>query len=180
MVRKRPRRITRRTGIAVGEAKRRRVTSFVLDTNIYDKIVERGITDDLLRLVAARRLRILTTHVQRDELEKIADVAKRQAVFRVPGQIVPTAAAVYGVSRYGHARYGEGGADGIDISAIQKGNPEHSEDALIAETAAYELTVIVTEDAQLANKVRAKASKTRVWDFQTFETYVTKLLSRLR
>jgi hypothetical protein len=46
MVRKRPRRITRRTGIAVGGAKRWRMTSFVLDTNTYDKIVERGMTDD--------------------------------------------------------------------------------------------------------------------------------------
>jgi hypothetical protein len=125
-------------------------------------------------------LRILTTHVQRDELAAIPDVGKRQAVLCVPGQVVPTPGAVVGLSRIGQSRLGEGSADNLDIPAIQKGNPKHSEDALIAVTAATEGCILVTEDAALAKKVLAKASKTQVWDFQMFAAHVAELLSGLR
>jgi len=94
--------------------------------------------------------------------------------------VVPTAGAIYGVSRFGLARYGEGKADGVDIPAIQKGNPRHSEDALIAVTAANEGCVLVTDDDKLTRRMRARAATTKVWDFRTFVAHVEDLKARLK
>ena len=53
----------------------------MFDSNAYDAILAHGDGDRLRALVDAGRLVIVTTHVQEDELRRIADPAKRERLL---------------------------------------------------------------------------------------------------
>ena len=79
---------------------------------------------------------------------------------RVGGaRIVPTASGVYGVSKYGQARYGaENGLYSVLKDALDSINgrkPNNVHDALIAETSVKEGHILVTDDAHLAAVTKA-------------------------
>ena len=89
-------------------------------------------------------LKILTTHVQEDELSLISDVEKKKKVASIPREVIPTRGFVLGVSRLGMARLG-----GEGIEEIRQGNLRHTHDALIAATAEGYADVLVTEEEDL-------------------------------
>jgi predicted nucleic acid-binding protein len=148
---------------------------FMLDTQIYDLVIsESGMSDVLNKLSADGKLKILTTHIQRGEIEAIADDAKKQAMQQIVTEIVTTSSAVYGVSLYGMATYGNGGTGGFSIDDIRSKTKRHTKDALIATTAARDADVLVTEDKRLANRLKQLKSRIEVWTFADFKRYLTK------
>jgi len=145
----------------------------MFDSNVFDKIVStQGLIDDILALVADERLDIITTHIQEDELNHVSDAEKRQAVMRVPWRIIETSGAIYGVSKYGQAKYGNGNVQGHKLQDIHKGNPKHAEDALISLTALKQVDVFVTEDERLRNKVSRISASLQTWSFNDFVSHI--------
>lgn len=76
------------------------------------------------------------------------------------------------VSDLGLACLGNGEAGGLHYEEIQKGNPQHIEDALIALAAAKEADILVTDDKRLGKKVKAAASTLQVWCFADLVAYI--------
>lgn len=157
---------------------------FMLDTNIFDKILEEEI--DINSFPSTYEFYV--THIQKDEIEamdkpekqdkrkKLLDFFKESRQEIIPtesfilgtsrlGQAklskVPTESAVYGVSRYGEAKYT---LKNNLIEEIRKGNLEHTEDALIGETAIKNNMILVTNDPRLLKKVISLGGKAITFD----------------
>jgi len=143
----------------------------MLDTNIFDRIVASGVVvDRLQKVVQEELLKILTTHVQEDELSLISDVEKKKKVASIPREVIPTRGFVLGVSRLGMARLG-----GEGIEEVRQGNIRHTHDALIAATAEGYADVLVTEDTTLRSRIRDQNLKVEVWDYERFFQHVESL-----
>jgi len=72
-----------------------------------DKIAdEPGAAALVGRLVEHRVIELLVTHVQMDQIAAIPDEGRRKQLLRaIPCRVVPTHGVLYGVSKYGMARY---------------------------------------------------------------------------
>lgn len=142
----------------------------MLDTHIYDLLA--AAQPELCTLTAsvqARQLVLLITHVQEDQLARIPDPEKRERVASILHlcQRVPTSDFVLDFSRLDMARLGTGET----VKAIRRDNSKHTEDALIAATAAYEGGILVTEDKVL--KKRAQSHGLTVWTYAELLTRLT-------
>ena len=147
--------------------------NFMLDTQIYDRIVEtEGMSKRLNQLSRDGQLTLLTTHIQEDELAQIADAQKKTAIGRIERTLVPTSGAIADVSRSDLATYGNGAIGGVTIGDIRSNSGRHARDALIATTAARDADALVTEDRRLANRMRALGPKCAIWDFIQFVRFV--------
>lgn len=139
----------------------------MLDTNVYDRIVETpGMTERLNELSAEGKLAILCTHVQEDELSRIRDPERRQQVFRIRTARVVTSGAVVGVSKVGLSSFGDCSSSGVSIGAVRRRFGRHAKDALIGATAAQHADVLVTEDRPFRNRMRSLGASCEVWDFE--------------
>ena len=149
---------------------------FMLDTQIYDLIIAvPGLVNHINRLTAEGTIAILCTHIQNDEFADIPDEHKRAEVSRINRQQVTTAGAVYGISKYGGATYGDGSSSGIALDQVRSPSKRHTKDALIATTAARDANVLVTQDKRLANRVKATSASCEVWSFEQFKSYISSL-----
>lgn len=148
---------------------------FVLDSNIYDKIIATpGMVEVLTNLHESGKIEIIKTHVQEDELSRISDKIKQDLVLQVPGKKVPTEGAILGVSELGGANLGSGSGD-IKLEDIRKGSLRHSRDALISATAEVKADALVTDEKRLPRKIVAIGSKLGVWDYSQFEEYINSI-----
>jgi hypothetical protein len=123
---------------------------FLLDSNIFDKIVETpGAFRLVQRLVADGKIELVVTHIQEDELARITDEQKRQEIASVPRTVTPTAGFILDVSRLGMARLG----DPVPIEAVRGGNwHKYTHDALIAAAALADGQVLVAEDRRFGGE----------------------------
>ena len=104
----------------------------------------------VLDAIRARRLLLLTTHVQEHQLADIEDAVKRKRLQKLPREVVPSSIQVAGVSRRGHARLHVG----HDWQETHLGR--HAKDLVIAEAAAERADVLVTEDKRLIEEADAR------------------------
>ena len=149
---------------------------FSLDSNIYDRLAaDHAAADALEAAITDGRLEpILTTHVQRDQLEhpSTPDATRGMAgcVLHTP---VATAGLILDVSRLDETRLW----DGNTIDAIRgntgRANLKHSQDALILNTADAEGAVLVTEDGRL--RKRGESLGLSVWSWARFRDFVLGL-----
>ena len=149
---------------------------YMFDTNVFNRIL-----DGVIPLHALSQVEAYATHIQRDEINNTTNPVRRAAlalVFadvvaaslptdsfvldvsrldeaRLGGErVVPTESAVYGVSRYGQAKYAAEDnlysalKDRLDSINSAKLNNVH--DVLIAETSIKGGHVLVTDDTDLA------------------------------
>jgi hypothetical protein len=127
---------------------------------IYDKLVDEP---DLLilvaRLVSEGKVELLSTHVQADEIARTPDPERARQLMTVPAKKVATSGIVFGVSRFGEARF----AEREPYETLQGGNVTHSEDALIASTAQFEEATLVTEDRSLTSRARKQGIAVIGW-----------------
>lgn len=152
----------------------------MLDSNVFDKVAAKPeIIHDLGLLTRTGELEIVSTHIQDDQLKKIPDRTKRDAVLGIPGRIVPTTEFVLDVSDLELSCLGNGEAGSLHYEDIRRGNPRHIEDALIALAAAHEADVLVTDDKRLGKKVKATASALQVWVSADLVAYIEDLKGRL-
>jgi hypothetical protein len=143
----------------------------MIDTMVFDLL-----HDDAERLgpvLAAIRhdeLRLVTTHVQEDQIAAISDPVRRKALQRLPRTVVPSSIAVAGVTRTGRARV----PPGTPYAELR--HNRHFEDRLIAEAAALRSDVLVTEDRRLADE--ADEDGTTVWSTDELVDFARAALRR--
>lgn len=107
-------------------------------------------------------------------MARMPDTAKRREVQLVPRRLIATSVFLLGFSPLGAARLGGGEGGGLSLDELAERN--RVPDAVIALTAATEtedVEAFVTEDARLAQSVRAKALDLKVWSFTEFRLRVT-------
>lgn len=135
----------------------------MFDTNVFSHLVEgsidiASIPDDWEPVV---------THIQNDEMERTRDPSKRAALQAVAAAVVtlqvPTESAVWGMSRWGEAKW-TGPASTytaikaqLDSGKKSKGN---SADALIADTCIQNGFMLITNDAVLSKVAADNGCKT--------------------
>jgi hypothetical protein len=99
----------------------------------------------------------LWTHVTIDEIAETGELSRRARLLTIAAalrpRLVPTGATVVGYSRLGFARPSQ---DAEAVEAFRQGNIKHTEDALIAATAAVEGCPVVTGDRTLTHRAKAR------------------------
>ncbi len=118
----------------------------MLDTNVYDKLIEQK--SEILGLLKDRT-EIFITHVQYDQLREMSSkkLDKHKKIFEIieyfnPNKI-PTVSACFGMSNWDEVGWGD---ETGNFEAIQVNNINHSADALIAETAKKNECILITEE----------------------------------
>lgn len=124
----------------------------VIDSNAVDVIADTpGLLEQVRAAIDDGRLRLLWTHITRDELAAAPDPVRRQRLLDVAGALaepVSTGAFVLGASRLGEARL----ADGDAFEAYRQDNPMHTHDALISITAEVDGAAVSTRDKTIRNR----------------------------
>lgn len=133
---------------------------FIFDSNIYDEIVAGNLKiDDLAMFKNKENAEFYVTHIQVDEISKCSDTEKRAKLFlfmtKISPIIVPTESAVYGISRFGKAKFSNGDL----LEKLREGNIKHTKDALIGETAIKEKLILITNDNTLRRRVNLNGGK---------------------
>jgi hypothetical protein len=157
----------------------RNMPKIMLDTMQYDKLLDATETyDRLLKLQSERKIELLTTHIQRDELGAIGDVKKRTLLEAIltHARLIPTRGAILDKSRVGLARLG----NDEDHSLIEHIRGEawerESNDALIAATAVKDADVFVTDDDTLTRRLKSyPGTKCEVMNFEELDKHLAKL-----
>lgn len=132
----------------------------LFDTNIYNEIVDGAINLQELKK-SLDSFEYYITHIQIDELNKCSDEDKRarltltlfNATFRAT--VIETESSIVGTSRLGFARLG----DDKLIEKLRIGNHNHTEDALIGETAIKNDILLVTNDETLRKRVHSNGGR---------------------
>ncbi|MFC3675225.1 hypothetical protein [Ferrovibrio xuzhouensis] len=102
----------------------------MFDSNAYDAILAHGDAEALRTLIDGGRLAVITTPVQEDELQRIADAGHRSRLFGLFRSL---------------------GGRRIDPATVLGGDLAHlSGDAVLAGVAASCCDLLVTDDAALA------------------------------
>jgi hypothetical protein len=147
----------------------------MLDTMIYDKLVaDSGNLQLLLKAIGEGKLALLATHIQRDQLSDIPVLEKRAQVLTIPTTSVPTSGAVFDLSKWDEATWGDAESDQA-IECLGIGNPKHAPDALIAATAAGLVDWLVTEDRPLTNRVRRAGLPVEVTDYEGLVALISRI-----
>lgn len=145
----------------------------MLDTQIYDLIVTiPDMAKQLNHLSKEGKVTILCTHIQEDELAQIPDVQKRNNIAQIIKKKVATSGAVWDVSKWDQATWGNGSSSGVGINDVRSPSRKHTSDALIASTAARDADVLVTEDNRLTNRMKNMSARCQIWGFDQFKSYI--------
>lgn len=151
------------------------VTRIMIDSNIYDKLDESiDIHTNVKQLIAAGKLELITTHIQNDQIADIGDDEIRSALQSVTAKKIPTEAAVWGVSKFDEAKYGDEHTNEI-VDALSIGNPRHKADALIGTTAILTADIFVTEDKTFGKRLRSLRTPLSVLEFEEFAEWLKKI-----
>jgi len=131
----------------------------MFDTNIFNAILEGNINFTQF----PKQIRLFVTHIQRDEIEAISNpdkLERKQKLLQIFNNIeqekIPTESAIYGVSKYGEAKYAR---EDTLIKELTGGKKKHVKDALIGETAIRRNIILVTDDQQLRDRVNTIEGK---------------------
>lgn len=168
----------------------------MLDTNIHDKLhSETAVDESLKRLIRDKKIELITTHIQQDELAMAPEVTGPESE-KIPTEgfilgvsrlgeatlgdgsttkKVPTAGAVWGVSKWGEATWGDGSGQGISVNDIKTDKGNHAKDALIATTASHHADYLITEDKRLLKKLKQLPTKCVVLDFEGLKNLLANL-----
>jgi len=140
---------------------------------VYDKIAAtQGMVERLNHLSREGSVTVLSTHIQEDELAKIPDGQKKDAVAKIITKKVATSGGVWGVSKWGRFTWGDGSSGGAAVDDIRSPSKKHTKDALIATTGAKDADVLVTDDRRLANRMKALNSPCEIWGFDKLKKYI--------
>lgn len=142
----------------------------ILDTQIYDKIIDENLDLNLLKK-SLKNIDYHITHIQSDELSRCPKGDKREKLLLIKSVLRPIVIETESFvlsgegkefSKLGFARLG----DGKILEKLRKGNVKYTNDALIGETAIKNNLTLVTIDFKLAKKV--KSEKGSVISFDEF------------
>jgi len=130
----------------------------MFDNDILNKIVEGHL--DIDRIIRSNKFEFYATHIQTDQVSRCPDNEKRAMLTlnltKLKPIIIPTESGVFGVSRLGEFKLSR---DDSKIEDLRKGNPNHTEDALIGEVAIKRGILLVTNDKTLKSRVNANGGR---------------------
>ncbi len=143
---------------------------YMLDTNIFNHILDGTI--DISELTKLRG-EFFVTHIQLDELNATPDLQRRIELVKVFHEIystaVPTESSVWGVSRWGQAKWTTN--DSLYAPIVRKlavgqkrwsrKHDSNMRDALIAETSIRNNYTLLTNDVKLGSVVKDLGGKTQ-------------------
>lgn len=139
---------------------------YVVDTNIINWLVDGRLESNDLPNDGV----FIVTHVQRDELTKTKDEKRRRQLLMMFDNTieveVPTESMVVGIWRVGLAKVSDGKLyDSLrnELAALNKGKPNNSYDALIAEVAIKNEWTLLTADGDLAKVAEQHGCKVRLY-----------------
>ncbi len=138
---------------------------YMFDSNVFDDLVSGKINlEKIERYKQKTKAEFYITHIQIDEINSCSDKEKRSILFLFMTKIrpitIPTYSCVLDISRYENSRY----SDGKLLEEFRKGNIEHTEDALIGETALKEDITLITNDKTLHKRLNEKGGKSFLVD----------------
>jgi len=152
----------------------------MIDTHILDCIHDDPDLEAALRgLVHPGRLALLITHLQKDEVEAMPQdkTVRRQALLKLIEELVGIVAsegAVFGVSRFGGAKFG--GEANIEALRGSRRETNPTRDALIFNTATRgDIDMFVTDDERRAKRLRGLTGAPRIADCADFKAFVLSL-----
>ena len=136
--------------------------SYVVDTNIFNKLVDETITFDDLPSNGP----FIATHIQIDEINNTKNGERRALLFlmfvEMRPEIVPTESFVLNVSRWDCGNWG----DGVlfeklkqDLDSLNNAKLNNAQDVLIAEVAIVNDFTLLTSDRHLAQVVKNQGGK---------------------
>lgn len=149
-----------------------------LDTNIVNLIADApDLIGEIRDSTARTRFIIIGNPIVQYELEQTRDSARREQLLAVwsglPKTDVLTRGGYYGVGlKYGQSLYGDGSDAGLPLDQVRTGGRGGARDAIIATTAAGEADVLVTDDNELAFRVRSSSAPCEVWTFKQFASFL--------
>lgn len=135
---------------------------YVLDTNIFNRIVDGSIAFDDLPTDES----LVATYVQIDEINNTKDTERRARLFLafadVRPQIISTESFVWDVSRWDRSKWSDGVLYQVlknEIDSLNKSKPNNVQDTLIGEVAIVNGCTLLTTDNDLATVVRKHGGK---------------------
>jgi hypothetical protein len=149
----------------------------MFDSMVYDKIAATPqMVECLNHLSKEGVIVVLCTHIQEDELAKIPDEQKRDAITKIITKKVTTSGGVLDVSKWNQFTWGNGGSGGVRVDDVRSPSKKHTNDALIATTAAKDADVLVTDERRLSNRMKAIKAPCEIWGFDKFKEYIFQSL----
>jgi predicted nucleic acid-binding protein len=129
--------------------------NYMVDTNIINRILDHGLD---LQNFKKEDTKIFATHVQRDEINKTADVGRRDSLLSIFQEIVDsisTETAFWGISKWNEAKWSSDDLAQRILKELnkKKRKKNNTQDALIADTAIKNNCILVTEDGYLYDVV---------------------------
>lgn len=143
------------------------MNKYIFDTMIFNKILDRAINIDSI----LENSKVYVTHIQWDELNNTKNVERKNElvkVFKIVNpENIPTESAVYGVSRWDQAKWPKENniyeKIKFELDRIKK-DKNNIKDSLIAETAAKNQLILVTDDANLSKAAKIFGVKSKCSD----------------
>lgn len=143
----------------------------MFDSNIWDAVLENGDANRIGLLIGGDTIRLITTHIQEDQLKRISDKKKQTALLeiyrRLTNQTVNTSAALWDVSTWDQSNL-SGDDEEKSLSAIQRNRVTMSDDEVIGLTAKDQCDIFVTEDGKFAARLAAASPNLRVLNYSDF------------
>jgi predicted nucleic acid-binding protein len=141
----------------------------MFDTNIYDEVTaDPALLARIKELTQEEKIRVLTTHIQEDEIDQINDDTKRTKFREISTTRIPTDGFILDISRLDEACLDGGPA----IEVIQGPTSSNSKDALIGNTAMRQADVLVTNDERLYKKTKRLSANCTVMTGKELEQYL--------
>jgi len=139
---------------------------YVVDTSLINKLVDGSVHVDELPKDGS----FVASHIQIDEINRTKDPKRRsellQTFSEVIDEMLPTESFVFGLSRLGKGKLGDGVSyDTVktELDSMNKGKANNSKDALIAEIAMKNEYVLLTADFHLYQVAYKLGVGTRYW-----------------
>jgi hypothetical protein len=153
------------------------MTRITLDTDAVNRLADTpGLLDAAVRAHARGALVFVDTHIVGDQLAETPDAERRARLLdtwsAMPKVSVPTHGAVWNLSRWDKATWGDGADSGVTVPTMRTEGRGGLHDALIATTAAGAADVLVTNDDALAKRVRAAQVSCAVWSFGRLKGFI--------
>jgi hypothetical protein len=126
--------------------------------------------------IEERKMSVIATHVQFDELSATPDLSRRTRLLRIYQFLVkevPTSGAVWGVSKWGQAKYGTD-QQNDDLVLLKANNDKNIEDALISITAAENVEIFVTAETTggLKKRIERSSLNITVWNWTNLRSWL--------
>jgi len=129
----------------------------MLDNDVLNKLADGEI--NLEKIKSSNKFEFYATHIQTDQASRCKDEDKRARLSlfltSIKPNVIATESFILGKSRWGFAKF----SDEKELEELRQGNMNHTEDALIGETAIKNRILLITNDKTLKSRVNVNGGR---------------------